>query len=266
MDYTRYEPGLRVAVQDRILTLTLHNPEKRNSNTPAMHAGLSRIWDDIQEDPDVDVVILTGAGEKAFSAGGDPAHMQAMIDDERLWRQTVVEARRIIWRFLECDVPIVARVNGAAVGFGATLALACDVVVAVEDALIGDPHVHAGLVCGDGGALFGPQLVGSSRARELLFTGELITAQQAAALGLVNHVVPRAELDAKVLEIARKIRAGASRAIRLTKQLLNVPLRQQAHGLMDLGMASETLSQHTRDHAEAVAAMREKRKAKFEGR
>ena len=82
----------------------------------------------------------------------------------------------------------------------------------------------------------------------------------------MNHVVPRAELDAKVLEIARKIRAGASRAIRLTKQLLNVPLRQQAHGLMDLGMASETLSQHTRDHAEAVAAMREKRKPRFEGR
>jgi enoyl-CoA hydratase len=253
-------------VQDRILTLTLHNPEKSNANTPAMHAGLSRIWDDIQEDPDVDVVIVTGAGEKAFSAGGDPGHMQAMIDDERLWRQTVIEARRIVWRMLECDAPIIARVNGAAVGFGATLALACDIVVAVDDARIGDPHVHAGLVAGDGGALFWPQLVGPARARELLFTGELLDARQAAALGLVNHVVPRDELDAKVLEIARRIRAGAMRAIRMTKQLLNVPLRQQAHGLMDLGLAVETLSQHTRDHAEAVAAMRETRKASFEGR
>ena len=102
--------------------------------------------------------------------------------------------------------------NGAAVGFGATLALACDIVVAVDDARIGDPHVHAGLVAGDGGALFWPPLVGSARAKELLFTGELLTAQQAHELGLVNHVVPRAELDAKVLEIARKIRAGASRA------------------------------------------------------
>lgn len=266
MDYARYEPGLRVARDDRILTLTLHNPEKRNASSPAMHAGLSRIWDDIQEDPEVDVVILTGAGEKAFSAGGDPAHMQAMIDDERLWRQTVLEARRIVWRMLECDVPIIARVNGAAVGLGATLALACDIVVAAEGAKIGDPHVHAGLVCGDGGALFWPQLVGVARAKELLFTGELLDAREAAALGLVNHVVPRAELDAKVLEIARKIRAGASRAIRLTKQLLNLPLRQQAHGLMDLGLANETLTQQARDHAEAVAAMREKRKAKFEGR
>jgi enoyl-CoA hydratase len=266
MDYSRYLPGLRVAVADRILTLTLHNPEKRNANSPEMHADLGRIWDDIQEDPDVDVVIVTGAGDKAFSAGGDPAHMQAMIDDERLWRQTVIEARRIVWRLLECDAPIIARVNGAAVGFGATLALACDIAVMADDARIGDPHVHAGLVCGDGGALFWPLLVGPSRARELLFTGELLSAQQAQELGLVNHVVPRAQLDAKVLEIAQKIRAGASRAIRLTKQLLNLPLRQQAHGLMDLGMASETLSQHTRDHAEAVAALREKRKAKFEGR
>ncbi|HVN39373.1 MAG TPA: enoyl-CoA hydratase-related protein [Myxococcota bacterium] len=266
MDYSRYEPGLRVAVADRILTLTLNRPEKSNANTPVMHADLGRIWDDIAVDPDVDVVILTGAGEKAFSAGGDPGHMQAMIDDENLWRQTVVEARRIVWRLLECDVPIIARVNGAAVGFGATLALACDIVVAVEDARIGDPHVHAGLVAGDGGALFWPPLVGPSRARELLFTGELLTARQAHELGLVNHVVPRAELDAKVQEIARKIRAGASRAIRLTKHLLNLPLRQQAHGLMDFGLANESLSQKTRDHAEAVAAMREKRKPKFEGR
>jgi enoyl-CoA hydratase len=266
MDYSRYLPGLKVSVGDRILTLTLDRPEKRNANTPVMHADLSRIWDDIAQDPDVDVAIVTGAGEKAFSAGGDPAHMQAMIDDERLWQQTVVEGRRIIWRLLECDVPIIARVNGAAVGFGATLALACDIVVAADDARIGDPHVHAGLVAGDGGALFWPPLVGPARAKELLFTGELLTAQQAHALGLVNHVVPRAELDAKVMEIARKIRAGASRAIRMTKQLLNLPLRQQAHGLMDLGLAVETLSHRTRDHAEAVAAMREKRAAKFEGR
>jgi enoyl-CoA hydratase len=266
MDYSRYCQHLRVAVADRILTLTLHNPEKRNASSPAMHAALSRIWDDIQEDPDVDVVILTGAGERAFSAGGDPGHMQAMIDDERLWRQTVVEARRIVWRMLECDVPILARVNGDAVGLGATLALCCDIVVAAEGARIGDPHVHAGLVCGDGGALLWPHLVGLSRAKELLFTGELLTAAQAAALGLVSHVVPRAELDAKVMEIAQRIRSGASRAIRLTKHLLNLPLRQQAHGLMDLGMANETITQRGRDHAEAVAALREKRKASFEGR
>jgi enoyl-CoA hydratase len=266
MDYSRYLPGLRVAVADRILTLTLNNPEKRNANTPEMHAGLARIWDDIQEDPEVDLVIVTGAGDRAFSAGGDPAHMQAMIDDEALWRQTVLEARRIVWRLLECDAPIIARLNGAAVGFGATLALACDIAVAADDVVIGDPHVHAGLVAGDGGALFWPLLVGPARARELLFTGELLSARQAFELGLLNHVVPRAELDAKVQQIAARIRGGASRAIRMTKQLLNLPLRQQAHGLMDLGLAAESLSQRSRDHAEAVAALREKRKPSFEGR
>ncbi|MCH2173854.1 enoyl-CoA hydratase-related protein [Myxococcota bacterium] len=264
-DYDRYKKDLLVEVEDGILTLTLDNPEKMNANTEDMHWALSRIWDDIDADEDVRVVVFTGAGDRAFSAGGDPAHMQAMIDDPKLWRVTVREAKRLIFNMLECDTPIIARVNGHAVGFGATIALASDIIIAVEGARFGDPHINTGLVCGDGGALLWPQNIGFARAKEFLLTGELMTTQEAAAMGLINHAVPREELDTKVDELARKIAHGATRSIRLTKNVLNLPLRQLAHSLMDLGMANETLSSESADHQEAVTAFLEKRDAQFTG-
>ncbi|MGI9557125.1 MAG: enoyl-CoA hydratase/isomerase family protein [Solirubrobacterales bacterium] len=265
LDYDRYRGNLLIEVKDRILRLTLNNPEKLNANTEAMHWSLSRIWDDIDADDDVHVVVFTGAGDRAFSAGGDPAHMQDMIDDPRLWQRTVREAKRIIFNMLECDKPIIARVNGHAVGFGATLALASDIIVAVEDAKFGDPHVNAGLVCGDGGSLLWPPQIGFARAKEFLFTGELLGAKRAAEIGLINYAVPREELDAKVDAIAGRIANGAGRAIRLTKNVMNLPLRQLALTLMDLGMANETLSAESDDHQEAVRAFIEKREAKFTG-
>lgn len=265
-DYSRYEGNLRVQVKDGILRLELHNPERMNANTSAMHSALSRIWDDIHEDDDVNVVVFTGAGDRAFSAGGDPKQMREQIDDDARWWRIVPEAKRIVYRMLECDKPIVARVNGHAVGFGATLALCSDIIVAVETAKFGDPHIHAGLVCGDGGALLWPQHIGYARAKEFLFTGKLVTAKEAAAMGLINHAVPREDLDRVVDEIARGIASGAGRAIRLTKQVMNLPLRALAHQMMDLGMANETLSKYSDDHREAVRAMIDKDAPKFTGR
>ena len=264
-DYERYLENLRVEVKEHILTLTLHNPERMNANTEAMHWSLSRIWDDIDADPDVKVVIFTGAGDRAFSAGGNPAHMQEMINDPPLWDATAREAKRIIFNMLECDVPIIARLNGHAVGFGATLALASDLIVGVEGAKFGDPHVTTGLVCGDGGALLWPQQIGYVRAKEFLFTGRLINMEEAAEIGLINYAVPREELDERVMELARGIAGGAARAIRLTKNAINQPLRQIAHGVMDLGLATELDTARTGDHQEAVTAFLEKRDAHFKG-
>jgi enoyl-CoA hydratase len=224
-DYSPYLKNLRVEVKDRILTLSLHNPDKLNANTPAMHAAMTRIWDEINDDRDVSLVIFTGTGDRAFSAGGDPAELKKMRDDPEAWWNTIVEARRIITRMLECDKPVIARVNGHAVGLGASLALCSDIIIAVEDIRIGDPHVGIGLVCGDGGALLWPQYLGYPKAKELLFTGELLTGRQAAELGLINYAVPREELDAKVGEIAQKILAQAPRAIRLTKSTMNLDRR-----------------------------------------
>ena len=266
IDYGRYTENLIVEVKDRVLRLTLNNPEALNSTTYAMHWALSRIWDDIHDDPDVNVVVLTGAG-RAFSAGGSVKVMQDFIDDSRLWWETVTEARRIVLGMLSCEKPIIARVNGHAIGLGATLALACDIIVADERARFGDPHVSVGMVAGDGGALLWPQAIGYPRAKEFLLTGELITAPEAAAMGLINHAVPAAELDARVKAIAQKLANGASKAIRWTKRTLNQPLLQLAQSVLDVGLAHESLSVRcSSDHPEAVAAFREKRPPSFKGR
>ena len=265
-DYQRYTEHLSVEIQDRILTLTLNNPEKLNANTSPMHWGLSRIWDDIDADPEVLCVVFTGAGERAFSAGGDPAQMKMNLGDADYWLRISAEAKRIIHGMLACNKPIVARLNGHAVGFGATLALASDTTVGVKGAKFGDPHCNTGLVCGDGGALLWTQLAGYALAREFLFTGKLVSMEEAAALRLLNHAVPREELDAKVQSIARSITASAGRAIQLTKSVINLPLRQAALATMDLGMANEMISGYSEDHSEAVHAMLEKRAPKFTGR
>ena len=264
-DYDRYLEHLAVEHKDGILTLTLNNPDKLNANTDAMHWALSRIWDDIDADPDVSVVIFTGAGERAFSAGGDPVQFERDIDDPGHWLNLVSEAKRLIHGILACNKPVIARLNGHAIGFGSTLALASDIIVGVEGARFGDPHCSIGLVCGDGGALLWSQQIGYARAKEFLFTGRLVTMEEAAAIGLINYAVPRDQLDAKVMEIATAIARGASRAIQLTKAVVNLPLRQAALATMDLGMANEMISAGSRDHREAIRAMLEKRAPKFTG-
>jgi enoyl-CoA hydratase/carnithine racemase len=263
IDYSQYG-GLLVERQDKILTITLNSPENLNAFTGSMHSSMSRIWDDVNDDPDVHVVVLTGAG-RAFSAGGNVIAMQQKIDDPDAWDAGMPEARRIVFRMLECDKPIIARLNGHAVGLGATVALLCD-IIAVDHAKIGDPHVNAGLVAGDGGALIWPQLIGFARAKEYLFTGDLMTAAEAERIGLINHVVSADKLDEAVYGLARRLAAGAIKSIRWTKQTINVPLRQLAHSMMDLSLSLETQSNLSKDHQEAVRAFSEKRKPAFTGR
>ncbi|MBY0402036.1 enoyl-CoA hydratase/isomerase family protein [Myxococcota bacterium] len=265
-DYDRYTEHLAVEIQDRVLRLTLNNPEKLNANTAPMHWALSRIWDDIDADPEILCVVFTGAGDRAFSAGGDPAQMKQNLGDGEHWLRISGESKRIVHGMLACNKPIVARLNGHAVGFGATLALASDITVGVRGAKFGDPHCNTGLVCGDGGALLWAQLAGYVVARDFLFTGRLVTMEEAVSLGLLHHAVPREELDAKVDSVVRAITGSAGRAIQLTKSVLNLPLRQAALATMDLGMANEMISSFSEDHREAVHAMLEKRPAKFTGR
>lgn len=264
--YDRYSDDLLIEKRDRVLRLSINNPDKMNANTTAMHWSLSRIWDDIDADPEVLCVVFTAVGERAFSAGGDPADMKASLGDQSHWLHIANESKRIIHGMLACNKPVVARLNGHAVGFGATLALAADITVGVRGAKFGDPHCNTGLVCGDGGALLWSQIAGYAVAREFLFTGRLVTMEEAVELRLLNHAVPREELDAKVDSIVRSITGSAGRAIQLTKNVLNLPLRQVAMATMDLGMANETLSAFSEDHAEAVHAMLEKRKPEFTGR
>ena len=262
-DYDQYE-GLLVEKKDKVMTITLNAPESLNAFTGGMHNSMSRIWDDVNDDPEVHVVVLTGAG-RAFSAGGNVINMQKKIDDTAAWDAGMPEAKRIVFRILECDKPIIARVNGHAVGLGATVALLCDIIIAADHAKIGDPHVNAGLVAGDGGALIWPQLVGFARAKEYLLTGDLMSAAEAERIGLINHAVPADQLDEKVYSLARRLASGPMKSIRWTKQTINVPLRQLAHSMMDLSLSLETQSNLSKDHQEAVWAFGEKRKPNFSG-
>lgn len=262
-DYSRYNDIL-IEKRNRVMTITLNAPDRLNAFTGPMHNALSRIWDDVNDDPDVHVVVLTGAG-RAFSAGGNVVAMQQKIDDLDAWDAGMPEAKRIVFRMLECDKPIIARVNGHAVGLGATVALLCDIIIAADSAKIGDPHVSAGLVAGDGGALIWPQLVGFARAKEYLLTGDLMSAAEAERIGLINHVVPADQLDERVYGLAQRLAGGAMKSIRWTKQTINIPLRQLAHAMMDLSLSVETQSNRTKDHQEAVRAFGEKRRPNFTG-
>lgn len=264
MDYSHYRQ-LKIDIVDRIATITMNRPDTLNATQGEMHTELARIFIDLENDPDVDVMILTGAG-RAFNAGGDIVWMQEGVDDPLSFNSVIREGKQLIFGMLDCEKPIIAKVNGHAVGLGATLALYCDIIFMAENAKIGDPHVKIGLTAGDGGAVIWPQLIGYARAKEYLMTGELIGAADAKAMGLVNRVVPREELDAAVDTFVRNLNAGAKLAIRGTKTTINIGLRQLAHSIMDASLAYEAMSNASEDHREGVAAFREGRKPVFKGR
>ncbi len=243
----------------RMLVITLNRPDNLNAVNLELHEDLVEALWFAQGDPDSDVVLLTGAG-RAFSAGGDIDHIaRNAAEPERFDREAQV-AKRIVATMLDIDKPVVCRMNGHAVGLGATLALLCDVVFAAENAKIGDPHVSIGLVAGDGGALVWAQRIGMGRAKEYLFTGELLVATKAAEIGLINHALPLAELDAAVEAFCAKLLATPPFALRATKVLTNLELKRLATAVMDAGIAYESLSVRTPEHLAAVAAMVAKKK------
>lgn len=249
----------------RLLYTSFNRPEALNAIGRVAHAELVRFFSELATDSDTDVVILSGVG-RAFSAGGDLDYVQEMIDDPDKFIDDIPDVKRIVFGMLDCPKPIIAKLNGHAIGLGATIALLCDVIFAAPTAKIGDPHVKVGFTAGDGGAFIWPHLIGHARAKEYLMTGRLLTAEQAEKIGLINHVVPAAELDRAVDEFAQELLQGAMRAIQWTKLSVNIGLKQQAHAVMDASIAYEALSNMTADHREAVLAMREKRAPKFSGK
>ena len=262
MPFVDYE-RLKFDYRNRVLWITI-DAGKMNAVDFEMHEELARVFPEAQRDPDSDLIILTGAG-RAFCAGGDMAWFQAMIDDPSLFRDIAHDAKRIVNGLLELEKPIICRLNGAAAGLGASIALLCDVIIADETAKIGDPHVKVGLVAGDGGAVIWPQLIGYARAKEMLLTGEMLDASEASAIGLINHALPADQLDAKVDEVAGKILDNPRWAVRWTKTATNLPLRDIANRVMAAAIAYEINSNSTRDRQEAVTAFVEKRAPNFTG-
>lgn len=262
--YEGYET-LKIARAGGIVTVTFNRPEVKNATNAQMHQELARIWPDIANDSDARVVIVTGAGD-AFSAGGDIAGMKGSLDDHARWVDSMLEARDILRGVMDLDLPVIAKVNGHAIGLGATLALFCDIVIARDTAKIADPHVKVGLVAGDGGSLIWPALIGYARAKRYLLLGEAITGAQAAEIGLVTEALPSDQLDARVDAIATELAGGAAVAIRLTKRAINMDLRQRFDAMIEAHLGYETMSHLSEDHREAVMAFSEKREPRFTGR
>ena len=261
MYFSNYKT-IKVERQGKVLEVIFNRPDKLNAVDEQMHGELACLFADISNDSGCEVVILTGAG-RAFSAGGDIDWMQKMIDIPNSFEKTAREAKQIINTLLDCQKPIIAKINGHATGLGATIALFCDVIFASEAAKIGDPHVSVGLVAGDGGAVIWPQLIGYARAKEYLLTGDLISASEASRIGLINYAVPTTDLDAKVKEFADRLAAGATKSISWTKASINIGLKQLVQSVLETSLAYEAMSSRTADHQEAVNAFREKRTAQF---
>ena len=262
MDFATYQ-RLTFERRQRVLWISI-DAGPMNAVDFELHEELAKVFYEAQNDQGSDLIVLTGAG-RAFCAGGDMDWFQEMIDDPAKFRGITTDAKRIVNGLLEMEKPIVCRLNGAAAGLGASIALLCDVIIADERALIGDPHVKVGLVAGDGGAVIWPQLIGFARAKEMLLTGDMLRASEAVTMGLINYAVPTDQLDGKVDELVGKILATPRWAVRWTKTAVNLVLRDIANKVMEPAIAYEIASNATADRQEAVNAFVEKRAPNYTG-
>jgi len=247
-------PELVVTAEGPIRLIELNRPEQRNAASETLHTALADLWDRLAADEAVRAVVLTGRG-RAFSAGGDFHVMTRVQRDEAFREQNIAEARRIITGMVRCPVPVIAAVNGPAVGLGCSLALLSDLVLMAEGTYLADPHVQVGLVAGDGGAMVLPLIVGLVRARELLFLGERVSATEAVRLGLANRVVPGDKLLDEAMDLARRLAALPATALRGTKRAVNLHLEQAMATVMETALGAERDSMHSPEHVAIVARL-----------
>lgn len=256
---------IETELRDRVLTLRLNRPDQLNAVNRGLHRELSRVFVEAAADPESDIIVLTGVG-RAFCAGGDLEFLDHLIRHPELFDELAFEGKQLVYAMLDCEKPIIGKINGHAAGLGATLALFCDITFVADHARISDPHVRVGLVAGDGGAVIWPQLVGYARAKEYLMTGNAVGAVEAARIGLVNHAVPAAELDAAVEAFVAELANGATMAIRGTKIAVNVGLKQIAHAVLEVSTGLERLSNRSPEHRTAIEALLKKQTPVFRAR
>jgi enoyl-CoA hydratase len=246
-----------------VLVVVIDRPP-RNAIDGELHDALADLFRDLKRETTARAVIITGAGS-SFSAGGDFNWFPTLSEPGRLG-ELHRSAKQLIWDMLDVELPIVAAVNGPAIGLGASIALLSDIIVMADTALLADPHVRVGIVAGDGGAAIWPLLVGPARAKQYLLTGDPVPAAEAERIGLVNEVVPVSELDERARWWGRRLAAGAPLAVRFTKQAVNAQVKQALLTSFDTSTALELVTFGSADHQEALAAIREKRPPRFEGR
>jgi len=232
---------LLVEAIDGVRIVTLNRPDALNAASEALHGELARIWPELDADPDVRAIVLTGAA-RAFSAGGDLHLLQRMVEDPGLRDAIMTEGGAIVRAMTSVRVPIIAAVNGPAVGLGCSLASMSDLVVVEEQAYFADPHVALGLVAADGGGLTWPLLTSLLRAKEFILLGDRLSAGDAVQLGLANRVVPTGTAVAVAVELAQRMAKLPPQALRESKALLNQALHASVGSWLAGALAAESAS------------------------
>jgi enoyl-CoA hydratase len=234
--------------------ITLNRPDALNAVNDPLHTGLARLWPRLSEDHDVRAAVLTGSG-RAFSAGGDFEYLAELSRDAVLRAKTIAHGRDLVLGMARCRVPIVAAVNGPAVGLGCSLVALSDVVYMADTAYLADPHVQIGLVAADGGPLTWPLHTSLLLAKEYALTGARIPAARAAAIGLANHVV--ADPLTEAVACAKRIAALPRQSVESTKRVLNLQLERAVLATLDFAMAAEEQSFATDDFRAILAKLTE---------
>jgi 2-(1,2-epoxy-1,2-dihydrophenyl)acetyl-CoA isomerase len=259
-------------VEDRVAILTMNRPERRNAMSGPMVSSLARMLAELEIDPEVGCIVLTGAG-RAFCAGGDVKGMAARNEgggrrktmDEAIHEQRLMQ-RATAGRLYEMPKPTIAAIPGAAAGAGLSLALACDLRVASENALLTTAFAKVGFGGDYGGTFFMTHLIGAAKARELYFLSDKLDAKQAEQLGLVNRVFPESTFEEQTLELAGRLANGPSVAYRYMKENLNRAVAGEMGECLDMEATHHVHTSLTEDHRNAVKAFIEKREPEFKGR
>jgi enoyl-CoA hydratase len=245
MDYDL--PGvIRVDADGPVRIVRLMRPEQLNAVNDELHFALTRLFPQLSADRDARVAVITGEG-RAFSAGGDFDLLDRMARDRALRQDVIAEGRELVLNMIRCRIPVVAAVNGPAVGLGCSVIALSDVVYIAESAYLSDPHVTVGLVAADGGPLTWPLHTSLLLAKEYAFTGDRIPAARAAEIGLANHVCPDGEVLPAALSAAHRIAALPRQAVEATKRALNLHAERAVLATIDFAMASETESFDTKE-------------------
>lgn len=260
--YGKYRHLLFEQKEHGILLITINRPEQMNATDAELHNALSRVWLDIEDDDDVRVVVITGAG-RAFSAGGDLNWISEMVHNYDEMKVAFREAGDIVYRMTQCSKIIISAINGTAVGAGLAVALMSDISLMAEEARITDGHVRLGVAAGDHANIIWPLLCGLAKAKYYLLTADFIDGKTADQIGLVSKAVPGDELMDEAFRVAEKIAKGPKDAASFTKRALNLWVTQAAPAF-DASLALEMLNFMGHDAPEGVSALREKREPKFD--
>lgn len=248
-------------VDDRILGIVLDAPGKLNAVSRSMHRQLVFVWRVVDEDPDVDVVVVRGAG-RDFSSGGDLEMVEEIAKSAEVRAEVLIEAQRLVYEIIDCSKPIVSAMRGVAVGAGLAVGLLADISLATPSARLIDGHTRLGVAAGDHACIVWPLLCGMAKAKYHLLLGEPMDGREAERIGVVSLCVDDEELEERAFSIARKLRDGSATAISWTKYSLNQWLRQ-AGPIFDTSLALEFLGFAGSDVHEGIVAVREKRPPRF---